>query len=297
VLLVNAEGDTEGQARINAFRTALEDFGWIEGRNLEIHYRWQAADTARAAAFANELVSLAPDAILANGTPAVVALRQATATIPIIFVVVTDPVGAGYVPNRARPGGNLTGFSTFEPEIGGKWLGLLKEVDPRLRRVACILDPGFSGFAAVREGIRDAAPTFGIALSDVVFRKAADDIASSLAAFAQQPRGGLIVLPTAINNSERDRIIASAARLRLPAVYPFPLYAASGGLMSYGIDSVDLFRRSASYVDRILNGQNPAELPVQAPLKFELVVNLKTAAALGLTVPHSLLVRADKIIE
>jgi putative tryptophan/tyrosine transport system substrate-binding protein len=242
-------------------------------------------------------VSLAPDVILSNGSPALAALHRATRGIPVVFVVVVDPVGAGYVQSLARPGGNITGFSTFEPEIGSKWLELLKEARPDLRRVAGILDPNFRGFAAVWDAIEGMAPTLGLGVTKVALRDATDDIESTVAAFAQEPGGGLIVLPTAINNVSRDRIFSLAARHRLPAVYPFRHYATDGGLMSYGFDTPDLFRRGASYIDRILKGEKPADLPVQAPTKFEFVINLKTAKALGLTVPPTLLARADEVIE
>jgi putative ABC transport system substrate-binding protein len=280
-----------------AARRALQELGWEDGRNVRIDYCWGAGDPERARIAAIELVSLAPEVILANGTPATAALQRATRSIPVVFVVVVDPVGAGFVQSLARPGANLTGFSTFEPEIGGKWLELLKEITPGLRRVAGVWDSGFPGFAAIWRVIESLAPTFALEATSVVLRDPGDDIESAIAAFAQEPGGGLIVLPTAINNLLRERISSLAARHRLPAVYGFRLYAASGGLMSYGFDPLDLFRRGASYVDRILKGEHPAALPVQAPTKFELVVNLKTAKALGLTVPLSLLARCDEVIE
>jgi putative tryptophan/tyrosine transport system substrate-binding protein len=297
VIMVNAESDPEGQTRIRAFRQRLQELGWAEGRNVRIEYRWGAGDVDRARAYAAELVSLAPDVILSNGSPALAALHRATRGIPVVFVVVVDPVGAGYVQSLARPGGNITGFSTFEPEIGSKWLELLKEARSDLRRVAGILDPNFRGFAAVWDAIEGMAPTLGLGVTKVALRDATDDIESTVAAFAQEPGGGLIVLPTAINNVSRDRIFSLAARHRLPAVYPFRHYATDGGLMSYGFDTPDLFRRGASYIDRILKGEKPADLPVQAPTKFEFVINLKTAKALGLTVPPTLLARADEVIE
>jgi putative tryptophan/tyrosine transport system substrate-binding protein len=211
--------------------------------------------------------------------------------------MVVDPVGAGYVQSLARPGGNITGFLSFEPEIGGKWLELLKEIAPGLRRVAGILDPGFQGFAAVWRAIEILGPRVGLEVTSIAFRNPADDIESAIGAFAKSMEGGLIVLPTAVNNLHRDRIISLAATHRLPAVYPFPPYTSSGGLVSYGINTVDVFRRSASYVDRILRGEKPADLPVQAPTKYELVINLKTARALGLEVPPTVIARADEVIE
>jgi len=247
--------------------------------------------------FVTELLSLAPDVIVAHGTPALTALHRATRTIPVVFVSVIDPVGAGYVESLALPGGNITGFSTFEPEIGGKWLELLKEVAPGLRRVAGILDPGFRGFAGVWRAIENMAPRFGLEVTSLLLHAPTDDLESAVDTFAQGPGGGLIVLPTAINAVQRNRIFSLAARNRLPAVYAFRFYATDGGLMSYGIDTVDLFRRGASYVDRILKGEKPADLPVQAPIKFEMVINLKTAKALGLNVPDKLLALADEVVE
>jgi putative ABC transport system substrate-binding protein len=263
--------------------------GWIEGRNLQIDIRWDASDPDRAQPAATELVDLAPDAILAHGTPALAAVHRATHNIPIVFVVVVDPVGAGYVQSLARPGGNITGFSTFEPEIGGKWLELLKLIRPDLTRVAGILDPDFKGYAGVWSAIEAMAPRVGLEVASLPFQDSSDDIESAVATFAQKPTGGLIVLPTTINNSLRHRIIAVAARYRLPAVYPFANYAADGGLISYGVDPAHLFHRGASYIDRILKGEKPADLPVQAPTKFELVINLRTAKAAGFIVPPTLL--------
>jgi putative ABC transport system substrate-binding protein len=297
VMMLNSERDPEGQARINAFRRSFQEFGWEEGRNVRIDYRWGVGDPDRARVAAGELVALAPNVILANGSPAVAALQPATGVIPVVFVVVTDPVGAGFVKSLAQPGGNITGFSTFEPEIGGKWLELLKELSPGLKRVAGILDPGFRGFAALWHAIENLAPTLGLEVTSLAIRDAAYDIDSAIGTFAEKPASGLIVLPTAINNVLRNRIFALAARHRLPAIYPFRLYATSGGLMSYGFDTLDLMRRSASYVDRILKGETPASLPVQAPTKFELIVNLGTAKALGIAVPPTLLARADDVIE
>ncbi len=297
VVVAYAESDPEAQTRVIAFRQALGGLGWIEGRNVTMEYRWGAGDVDRARAFATELVSLKPDIILAHGTPAVTALRAVTRTIPVVFVSVIDPVGAGHVQSLARPGGNITGFGTFEPEIGGKWLELLKEVAPGLKRVAGISDPTFKGFAGVWSAIETMAPRFGLAVTSVSFHASTDDLEAAVAAFAQEPGGGLIVLPTALNAVHRHRILSAASRNRLPAIYGFRFYATDGGLMSYGVDTVDLFRRGAFYVDRILKGENPAELPVQAPTKFELVINLKTAKALGLTIPPKLLFTPDEVIE
>jgi putative tryptophan/tyrosine transport system substrate-binding protein len=297
VLLLNTETDPVGQSRVRALREGLQELSWVEGHNLHIDYRWGAGEPERARDHAKELVAAAPDLILANGTAALAALHKTTRTIPIVFVGVTDPVAAGYVHSLGRPGGNITGFSTFEPEIGGKWLELLKEVSPDLRRVAGVLDPDFRGFAAIWNAIEHMGADSGLEVVEIAFRQPDNDLESAIAGFAEKPNGGLLVLPTALNNLARDRIIAAAARHRLPAVYPFALYATSGGLLSYGIDSLDQFRRSASYVDRILRGESPTELPVQGPARFELVVNLDTARALRMEIPESLLARADEVIE
>jgi putative ABC transport system substrate-binding protein len=296
VLAAYAEPDPEGQARVNAFRQGLRELGWTEGHNLRIDYRWGTGEPDRAQTFVTELVSLAPDVIVAHSTPALSALHRATRTIPVVFISVIDPVGAGYIQSLRLPEGNITGFSTFEPEIGGKWLEVLKEVAPGVRRVAGIVDPDFKGFAGVWSAIENIAPRFGIEVTRIFFQAPNDDFESAVAGFAQEP-GGLIVLPTAINAVHRNRIFSAAARNHLPAIYAFRFYATEGGLMSYGIDTVDLFRRGASYVDRILKGEKPADLPVQAPIKFEMVINLKTAKALGLDVPPTLLARADEVIE
>jgi len=297
VLIGPAESDPEGQTRAEALRQDLQKLGWTEGRNIRIDYRWGTGEPDRAQASAAELVALAPDVIVAHGTPAATAVQRATRSIPIVFLVVVDPVGAGLVEGLAQPGSNITGFSTFEPEIGGKWLELLKEISPRLKRVAGILDPAFRGFAVVWRSIESFAPTFGLNVTSVVHRASSDNIESAVAAFAQEEDGGLIVLPTPINFFSRERIFSLAARHHLPAVYPFQSFATDGGLMSYGFDSRDLFRRGASYVNRILKGEKPADLPVQAPTKYELIINLKTARALGLQVPAKLLALADEVVE
>jgi ABC-type uncharacterized transport system substrate-binding protein len=297
VMMVNAESDQDGQQRIREFRQAVQQLGWSEGRNLLVDYRWGIDDPDRARIAAAELVALAPDVILANGTPALAALHRAARSTPVVFVVVVDPVGGGYIDGLARPGGNITGFSTFEPEIGSKWLELLKEVRPSLRRVAAILDPSFRGFIRVWQAMETAAPAFGLQVTRVAFRDSSDNPELAVAEFAKAPEVGLVVFPTAINTASRDRLFSLAARHRLPAIYPFRFYASDGGLMSYGFDTLDLFRRSASYVDRILKGERPADLPVQAPTKYELVINLKTAKVLGLDVPPTLLARADEVIE
>jgi len=297
LLSITPESDADGQERASAFRQAMRSLGWIEGQNVVYDYRWGAGEPARAAAHAAEMVASAPDVILVNGTPGVAALQKATRTIPVVFVVVTDPLGAGFVRSLRQPGGNITGFSTFEPEIGGKWLELLKELSPGVRRVAGLLDPDFKGFAAIWSEVEKAAKRGGIALTSLVFRNLKDDLESAVGQFASRPSGGLIVLPTAINNVARARIIALASKHRLPVVYPFRHFAVDGGLMAYGFQPTDLWRRSADYVDRILKGGNPGVLPVQAPTRYELVINRKTAASAGMQVPRTLLLQASEIIE
>jgi putative ABC transport system substrate-binding protein len=295
--MIPAENDPNGQAYAGAFRDALRELGWTEGRNVLIDYRWNAGNPDLVQRYAAEVVATSPDVILANGTPATSTLRLATQNIPVVFVVVTDPVGAGFVQSLARPGGNITGFSTFEPEIGGKWLELLNEISPNLRRVAGLLDPSFKGFAAVWRSVENSASRLGITATNIAFHDPSSDIEPALATLAKDGMGGLIVLPTSTNGIARPRILSLAAQYHLPAVYPFRQYAADGGLMSYGFDPRDQFVRGASYVDRILRGERPADLPVQAPTKYDLIINLKTAKILNLTIHQSLLATASEVIE
>ena len=297
LLSVLAESDPEIPPYVMALRQGLRELGWTEGRNIQIDYFWDVREPDRARTLAAQLVTQAPDVVLAFGSPATAAMQRATSTIPVVFVVVADPVGGGFVQNLARPAGDITGFGTFEPEMGGKWLALLKEVAPNLRRVTCISDPSFKAWAAIQRATESAAPNFQVEVTSVNLHDSTDDIESPITTFAQEPNGGLIIMPTAINTVVRERILALAARHRLPAVYPFRHFATSGGLMSYGPDLADLFRRGASYVDRILQGAKPSDLPVQHPTKFEFVANLKTAQALGLEIPPTLLARADEVIE
>jgi putative ABC transport system substrate-binding protein len=290
------EGDAEGEGRLSAFRSGLREAGWVEGRNVSLEVRWLAGDRSRATAYATDIVALSPDVILVNGTQGLSAVRPLTTTIPIVFVVVTNPVGAGFVESLARPGGNITGFSTFEPEIGGKWLESLKALAPEVVRVGVLHDSEALGFKALWLTTESVAPTFGIQAVPIHARSAAE-IERGIESFAQSGAGGLVVLPTPINSVQRQAIFALAERHRLPAVYPFGFHARDGGLMAYGFDAVDLFRRSGAYVARVLGGEKPGNLPVQAPTKFELVINLKAARSIGLTVPPSLLARADEVIE
>lgn len=297
VVVNNEEHDPDGQARVAAFREGLGELGWIEGHNCHLDYRWGAGDPDRAKADVADLIALSPDIILANGTIALSALRRVTQTIPIVFVVVTDPVGAGFVQSLARPSGNITGFSTFEPEIGGKWLEILHEASPEVRRIAVLYEPGFQGFAALLQAVESLAPSMGITARSIAFRDPSSDIEPDIATFAKDGMGGLIVLPSGTNTIARKRLFELALRYRLPAIYPFRQFAVDGGLMAYGFDPRDLFRRGSSYVDRILKGEKPADLPVQAPTKYELVINLKTAKATGVAIPGTMLARADDVIE
>jgi putative tryptophan/tyrosine transport system substrate-binding protein len=290
-----AADDPEGQARNTAFVQALQQLGWTDGRNARIEYRWAVGDAERIRKQAEELVTLAPDVILASGVPVVTALLQATRSVPIVFAVVADPVGGGFVASLARPGGNATGFMMSEYSTSGKWLELLKEIAPRVTRVAVIRNPALTTSVAQFAAIQGAAGSLGLELSPIDMREAVE-IERAVAAFARTPNGGLIV--TSVGSStRRSLIIALAARHKLPAVYPFRYQVTGGGLISYGPDTADQYRRAAGYIDRILKGEKPADLPVQAPTKYELVINLKTAKALGLEVPTTLLARADEVIE
>jgi putative tryptophan/tyrosine transport system substrate-binding protein len=289
-----AADDPEAPGRVAAFAQGLGELGWTIGRNVRIDARWAAGNADNFRKYAAELVALAPDAILATSTPAVAALQQATHTVPIVFVLVIDPVGGGLVANLARPGGNTTGFTVFEYGMSGKWVELLKEIAPGVRRVAVLRDLaiGIAQLAAIQA----VAPSFGVELSVIGVREA-DEIESAVAAFARSSNGGLIVTTSTSALIHRELISTLAARHRLPAVYPFRYYVTAGGLISYGPDSIDPYWRAASYVDRILKGEKPADLPVQNPTKYELVINLKTAKALGLDVPPTRLARADEVIE
>jgi putative tryptophan/tyrosine transport system substrate-binding protein len=296
VLMSFAANDPEAQLRVAAFAKGLRELGWVEGRNLRIEYRW--ADNANVLrTYAAELVHMAPDLILANSTPVMAALQEQRHAVPIVFTQVTDPVGQGLVSNLAYPGGNLTGFTTFEFSIGTKWLETLKATAPRITRVALIFSPDTAPFADLFwRPIKAAAQSFSVEPISAGVRNT-EELERVADALAQDANGGLLVLPDVSTANHRGLIIALAARHRLPAVYPYRFFAASGGLLSYGVDVADVFRRAASYVDRILKGTNPGELPIQAPAKYELVINLRTAKALGLEVPPTLLARADEVIE
>jgi putative tryptophan/tyrosine transport system substrate-binding protein len=297
VLVASAADDSENQARMAAFLQGLVQLGWIDGRNVRIDIRWATTNADDLRRHAAELAALAPDVLVAaSGTSTVAPLLQATRTIPIVFVVVVDPVGAGFVASLARPGANATGFTTFEYGLSGKWLELLKQIAPGITRAAVLRDPAIASGIGQFAAVQAMAPSLGVELSPVDARDA-PEIERAVTAFARSGNGGLVVTPSPVASRHRDLIITLAARYRLPAVYAWRYYVTDGGLISYGSDSIDQFRRAAGYVDRILKGEKPADLPVQAPTKYELVINLKTAKALGLDVPPSLLARADEVIE
>ena len=292
-----AENDLEAQARVTAFREGLERLGWVENRNVKIEHRFSGGDVAQIQTHVAEVVASTPDVIAAGGTPVIVALKQATRTIPIIFSVVNDPAGQGFVASLARPGANITGFSFVDFPMIGKWLEMLKEVAPDVQRITLMFNPQTAPYYPVflREFGANAAP-LAVVLSATPVRDRAE-IEAAVTAFAREPGGGLIAAADPFINTQRATIIALAERHRLPTLFGFRQHARDGGLVSYGPDSVDIVRRSTSYVDRILKGEKPADLPVQAPTKYELAINLKTAKVLGLTVPPSVLARADEVIE
>jgi len=295
VLAGLAEDDPEMRARLAAFRQGLEKRGWSEGRNVHIDYRFAPA-SAQMEVLAKELVALQPDVIFAHSTPVTAAVQRESSTIPIVFVAIADPVGSGFVASLPRPGGNMTGVMNYEASVIGKWLAMLKEIAPRLTRAALMGNPKTTPFDYFQRAAEVTAPSLGIEPVPTLVENATD-IERAIASFASAPNGGLVVIPDVAAVVHRDLIIALAARHRVPAVYFARYWVAAGGLMSYGNDFVDAFRQAASYVDRILRGDKPADLPVQAATKFETIINLKTAKALGLTVPPGLLVAADEVIE
>jgi putative ABC transport system substrate-binding protein len=296
VLLALAADDPQSAARIAAFLQGLQQLGWSDGRNVQIDYRWSAGNADDARKYAAELVALAPDVILASGGAAMGPLLQVTRTVPIVFAIVPDPVGSGFIESLARPGGNATGFVQFEYSLSGKWLELLKQIAPGVTRAAVLWDPALTAGIGQFAVIQSVAPSLGVEVRTVNVRDA-PEIDRSVAAFARSSNGGLIVTTSALAGVHRDLIITLAARHKLPAVYFSRYFVTSGGLISYGVDQLDQHRRAASYVDRILKGEKPADLPVQVPTKYELVINLKTARALGLEVPPMLLARATDVIE
>jgi putative ABC transport system substrate-binding protein len=297
ILMASAADDVESQARMAAFHQGLTELGWTDGRNVRIETRWATTNADELRRHAAELVALAPDVIVAaTGTTTVVPLLQATRSVPIVFVQVIDPVGAGFVTSLARPGGNATGFTIFEYGMSGKWLELLKEIAPGLTRMAVLRDPAIASGIGQFAAVQAVAPSLGVELSPVDVRDA-PEIERAVTAFARSGNGGLIVTASPLGTRHRDLIIALAARHHLPAIYPYRYFVSAGGLISYGPNSIDQYRRAAVYVDRILKGEKPADLPVQAATKYETVLNVKTAKVLGLTVPQSVLARADEVFE
>src|SRR5262245_22735690 len=296
MLMGLTDDDTESAIRIAAFTRGLQELGWAEGRNVHIDYRWAGGSTEDFRKFASELVALVPDVILASGTPTIASLLRATSNLPIVFVNVTDPLGAGFVKSLARPGGNATGFMKFEYSVSAKWLELLKEIAPGVKRAAILRDPTITSGIGQFAVVQSAASSIGVDVTPINVREAGE-IAVDVAAFARSSDGGLIVTSSAPSVTHRKLIIALATQYNLPTVYYRRLYVTDGGLVSYGYDIVEQYRRAAGYVDRILKGEKPSDLPVQAPTTDELVINLRTAKAIGLTVPPALLARADEVIE
>jgi putative tryptophan/tyrosine transport system substrate-binding protein len=298
VLMPVTENDADTREDVARLRSELQKLGWTEGRNIQTDYRWAGGDVDRMRMFAKELVELRPDVLFARSTPTTTALQRETRSIAIVFVVVSDPIGDGLVQSIARPGGNVTGFTNVEASLGGKWLGLLKEIAPGVARVGVMFNPAVSpgGGSYYQRLVEDAAKSTAMKTFSIPARDA-EGIERGVLEFARDPAAGLLVLPDVTTLSFRANIIAAARRHRLPAIYPYRFMTAEGGLASYGIDVADLYPRAANYIDRILRGEKPADLPVQQPTKFELAINLKTATALGLTVPPSLLAIADQVIE
>jgi putative ABC transport system substrate-binding protein len=296
VLTNLAENDPQGKSRMAAFEQGLQRLGWIDGRNVQIETRWATGDAERFRTYAAGLVALEPDVVLGTNSAAVAALQQATRSVPIVFVTVADPVGAGFVDSLARPGGNATGFILFEYGISAKWIELLKQIEPGVRRAAVLRDPVIAAGIGQFGAIQAVAPSFGVEVSPVNVRDAGE-IERAVTAFARSPNSGLIQTASPLATFHRKLIITLADLHRLPAVYSDSIFVTGGGLISYGPDRADQYRRAASYVDRILKGEKPADLPVQAPTKYETVINLKTARALGLEVPDALLAIADEVIE
>jgi putative tryptophan/tyrosine transport system substrate-binding protein len=296
MILPYVENDEEAQVRVAALRQGLRELGWIEGRNLYIDYHWTGGNADAVRAHVAKVVETKPDLIVAESGMALAAMRQAAGDMPIVFLAVSDPIGNGFVPSLAKPGGRITGFSLFEYEMGGKWLELLKQIAPSIRRVALMQSTRSPNWPGWLRETRARAPLLGLELTQAGVLNTTE-IEPTISSFAREPYGALLVLPDPFVTGHRDLIVRLAADYQLPAIYPFNYWAKAGGLVSYGVDRVDLNRRAATYVARILNGEKPGDLPIQAPIKFELVINLKTAKALALDIPPTLLARADKVIE
>jgi putative ABC transport system substrate-binding protein len=296
VLMGIAQDDPEGQARMAAFQQGLRDLGWQEGRNLRIDTRWGTGDASVISTYAAELVSLVPDVILGTNTPTARALKQATTTIPVVFAGLTDPIGDGIVASLSRPGANITGFTSFNAEIAGKWLELLKEIAPDTKRAAVIFNRNTAPYAIFLPVMETVAPKLGLTLTRAPVTQAAD-ISAAIGKLAGEPRAGLVVIPDVFAALNREMIFTLATRSKVPTVCPVSYFARDGGLVAYGSNFPDLFKQSASYINRILRGEKPSDLPVQDPTRYELVINLKTARAIGLSVPPLMLARADEVIE
>ncbi|HEY4737894.1 MAG TPA: ABC transporter substrate-binding protein [Xanthobacteraceae bacterium] len=295
-MIAIGEADPEGQARVESFVRALEKAGWVRGQNVSIDVEWYSGNFQRALTAAKKYVDDEVDVIVVNGTPGMDALRTLRTSIPIVFVVVSDPVGAGYVPNLSRPGANVTGFSTFEPEIAGKWLQLLSRMAPDLKNVNVLLDPKYTAFNSLWLEIENTAPKQGI-IPHPAFASSLSEIERALEDVSKQEQPGLIVSPSPVNTVNRKQIISIVNKRRVPAIFPFRFYVRDGALMAYGFNAADQFRRAAAYADRILKGEKAGDLPVQGPISFEFGINLLTAKSMGLTVPQSLLIAADEIVQ
>jgi putative ABC transport system substrate-binding protein len=297
VLMARNENDPEAQRQYAGLKDGLGQLGWVEGRTIQIETRWIVGDAAKSLAAAHELIALKPDLLVANATPSLIAMRQATSTLPIVFVSVADPVGQRFVPSLARPGGNITGFSAEEASMGGKWMEVLKEAAPRTALVAVVYNPDTAPYAPMFFPTLEAAADRAKVRLQIAPVHDTGGMEYVISATGRDANSALMVLPDSYMFGQRERLVALASQQKMPAIFPIPNFVSTGGLIAYGIDRVDLFRRTATYVDRILKGTTPAELPVQQPVKFELAINLKTAKALGLTVPQSLLLSADEVIE
>jgi putative tryptophan/tyrosine transport system substrate-binding protein len=296
LMVATAENDPEGLLRVQAFTRSLTEAGWVEGRDVTIDVGWYRGSFPVAQTLAKDLVDRGAEVLVVNGTPGMDAVRALGSGTPVVFVVVSNPVGAGYVPNLSRPGANITGFSTFEPEIAGKWVQLLHQVSPGMRNVSMLLDPKFIGFNSLWEAIKDIAPTLGI-VPHAAFASTLAEIEQAIETISKQESPGLVVSPSPINTVNRQRLILIANGSRIPAIYPFRFYVREGALLAYGFNAADQFRRAAAYVIRILKGEKAGDLPVQAPSLFELGVNLRTAREMDLVIPQSLLIAADEIVE
>lgn len=296
LMMAVSAGDAEGQARVDAFRQGLREAGWNAGSDVSVDIAWYNGNFQVAQTETKALIERGAEVLVVNGTPGMDAIRASGTQLPIIFVVVSNPVGAGYVPNLSRPGGNITGFSTFEPDMAGKWLQILRQLSPGMKNASMLLDPKFEGFNSLWQAVESIAPRHGI-VPHAARASSLEEIEAALATIAKQEMPGLIVSPSPINTVNRRKLIEMANAARIPAIYPFRFYVRDGALTAYGFNAADQFRRAAGYVSRVLRGERPGDLPVQSPSLFEFGINLKTAKQIGLTVPQSLLISADEIVE